>query len=266
MVDGMIDRLLYQMVLIDKGIDMLSPMINDNRIKEVEDTLLKIEKSINKHGHLLKEYLVHLHCVETNTVHNNIGESHRTLPYGLYMKYHQDSKELKTLISSISNVASERWYRISNKQFKKASYFNYWFIGKYYEVLFDIIDKKYIDKKLFDIVDKKIWLLMFSYIYNKGESKSLIYALQTYIFMEKKEKNIIIDGIIGDQSRRLFIKHLSNGDDICMKTVEVIADYIFEYGYKKHVRNQDLFALNKHGWRNRLNNAVGIIKIGEIKK
>ena len=265
MVDEMIDKLLYQMVLIDKGIDILSPMINDNRIKEVEDTLLKIDEIVNKeHSYLLKEYLVHLHCVETNTVHNNVGESHRTLPYGLYMKYHQDSKELKTLISSISNGA-DRWYRISNKQFKKASYFNYWFIGKYYEVLFDIIDKKYINKKLFDLVNKKIWILMFSYIYNKGESKSLVYALQTYIFMEKKEENIIIDGIIGDQSSRLFIQHLSDGDDISMQTVEVIAKYIFDYGYKKHV-NKDLFALNKHGWKNRLNNAIGIIKIKWFKK
>jgi len=257
----MIDKLLYQMVLIDKGIDILSPMINDNRIKEVEDTLETIEKSINKHGHLLKEYLVHLHCVETNTVHYNTGESYRTLPYGLYIKYHKDNRELKTLLSSTSNgSAINIWYRITNRQFKKASYFNYWFMGKYYEVLLDIIENNYIDKKLFDLVDKKIWLLMFSYIYNKGESKSLIYALQMFIKIEKKDKNIIIDGIIGNQSNSLFIQHFSNGDDICMKTIEKIADYIFEYGYKKHV-NKDLFALNKHGWRNRLNNAIGIIKI-----
>ena len=258
----MIDNLLYQMVIIDKGIDSLSPMIDDNRLKEVKECIDILNKICNEDEYLMTEYLIHLHCVETNTVHFNIGEKHRTLPYGLYLKYHLNNRPLKALISSIVDSGT-RWYRVSNKQFKRASYFNYWFMEKYYEILLKIISKEYINKTLFDVVDKdKLWVLLFSYIYNKGESKSLIYALQMFLKKEKKEK-IIVDGILGKQSKKLFKEHLySIGSDDLRK----IADYIFKYGYEKHTNN-DLFLLNQYGWKNRLQNAIGIIEIGKnVKK
>ena len=258
----MIDNLLYQMVIIDKGIDYLSPMINDNRLKEVMEHIETVNSVCNRDEYLLKEYLIHLHCVETNTVHYNVGESHRTLPYGLYLKYHLKNRKLKALISTIVDSGNTKWYRVTNKQFKRASYFNYWFIGKYYEVLLKIIRNEYIDKSLFDVVDKdKLWVLLFSYIYNKGESKSLIYALQTFIRKERKEK-ILTDGILGKQSKGLFKEHLYS---VSINNTEKIKDYIFKYGYGKHT-NKNLFALNQHGWKNRLDNAVGIIKIMENNK
>jgi len=189
-------------------------------------------------------FLVHLHCVESNTLHRGLKEDTVTLPYGLYWKYHRANTKLRNLVKN--QLKSPNKFALYMQKD--------WFIDEYYKQLIGIMNEEYIYNDIFDIIDeKKYHLLIFSYYYNAYNKTEIIHAIQQTIY-DKIDDRITVDGILGDETTDYIKRYVNRYDGFGL--LDQLQNNLFEM--YKHKRD---FNLNKNGWKNRLKNAVELTKI-----
>jgi len=232
---------LQQMVTRDAKYNVTSTV--DNYF-HVENSIKKIKTWCeNKTDFIKPIFLVHLYCVESNTLHRGLKEDTVTLPYGLYWKYHKNNRKLRALVKNQLKSPS-----------KFASYMaKDWFRDEYYKQLICILNIEYTYKELMGVIDEKYHLLIFSYYYNAYNKHDIIHAIQKIIY-DRINNSIVVDGILGNQTIDFIKKYIN--DYVGYSVLDGLKNNLFEmYEHKKN------FNLNKNGWKNRLENAVKLTKI-----